>query len=121
MKTNVSRIWLPEGRYTWTKSKLQDFLHELDMRLNAANCFIDITRTAGVISLIEYFADVGRTQKVAQKSIGYTSGKITSYVHIFYNADNTEDSRVTHTITRDVNGDITNCDAVFSTTEDPKT
>jgi len=118
---DASRLWLAEGRYTWTKSHLDDWLAELDMRLNSANCFIDITRTAGLITLFEYYADIGRTIKVADKQVGYTTGKITSFTHIFYNENGSEDSRVTHTILRDVvTSDIIGCDAVFSTTENPK-
>lgn len=122
MSKDASRIWIPEGRYTWGKSWLDEFLQELDMRLNGAEAYVDFTYTSDLITLIEIHSDLARTNKVAERQIGYTSGKITSITTIFFNPGGSEDSRVTETLTRDAGNldRITACDSVFTTTESPK-
>ncbi len=119
---NASRIEVRENRTTFIEPRLSGLLKELDARLNCANVYETITRTSGLISKIEIFSDIARTKLVVERDITRTTGSdgvdyITGMVTKFYNADTTEDSRVTTTITRDSEDRITQCDNVFSTTE----
>lgn len=119
---NADRIEIRENRYTFTERRLSGLIRELDGRLNCANVFETITRTNDLISKIEIFSDIARTKKVAERTITRVTGSdgveyISAMLTIFYNSDGSEDSRVTTTITRDVDDRITACDNVFSTTE----
>ena len=119
MGVDSSRVWNNEGAYSWRSESFDELLLELDMRLFGNQCFVDITRVANLISQIDYYSDIARTDKVAQKVFTRTAGKITGVVATFYNKDTSTDSIITETITR-VNGKITACDSVFSTTENQK-
>lgn len=121
-RTDASLVQFIEGGYTFTSRDLANVMHEVDRRLNSADAYTDMTRVSELITQIDLYSDVGRTQKVLQQTVSrtlgndgilYPTGKIT----IFYNSNGSEDSRITTTITRDANNDITDCDNVFSTTE----
>ena len=118
MALDASGVWIPEGSYSFVSKRLDELLRELDMRLNGANCFMDITRVNDLITTFEFFADVGRTTKVAERQITRdVDSRITGILTIIYNADGSEDSRITSTLTRDVDGLITACDNVLTSTE----
>lgn len=119
---NADRIEIRENRYTFTERRLSGLIRELDGRLNCANVYETITRTSDLISKIEVFSDIARTKKIAERDITRVTGSdnvqyISSMLTRFYNSDGSEDSRVTTTITRDVDDRITACDNVFSTTK----
>jgi hypothetical protein len=118
---NSTRIETPEGAYSFTETRLSELLREIDSRLNCAENYDTITRTGGLISKIEIFSDLAKTIKKIQRTYTRTTGTdgvdyITGFVTIFYNANGSEDSRVTTTITRVANL-ITSCNHVFSTSE----
>ena len=122
-QTNSLRVSVQEGAYTFISDNLAHLLKEIDARLNGANCFIKITRTSNLISKIEYFHDPAKlpANLMAEADITYTDGQITGKTMIFYNSPGgPEDSRVTTTITRNSEGQITSCDNVFSTSESVK-
>lgn len=114
---DADRIWNEESAHTWRSNNFADFLNELDARIAGADCYINITRSANLISQIDYYSDAARTDRAAKKVLTRTSGKITGVTTTYYNKDGTEDSTVTSTLTRDVQGRITGCDNVFATTE----
>ena len=123
--TDAERIYVTEEKYTFRSKYLNDVLTELDKRTSHADCFTTISRTSGLISKIEYFSDIARTNKVMERQysrvIGYNGfSYVNGIVTIFYNDDASEDSRVTTTITRDSNANksvINQCDNVFTTSE----
>ena len=117
---DLKRIQAQEGAYTFTNHNTAKMFKEIDARMNGANVFTDITRTAGLISKIEYFSEIGRSNLRMELNILYAGGDMTSFTWIFYNDDATEDSRVVETTTRNIDDDITTCDSVFSTTESTK-
>lgn len=118
--TDASRVWVQEGAFTYTETALDFVLREIDTRISGANCFIDITRTAGTITKFEYFKEVGRINLMVERVVNYTAGKISGFTDTYFNADTSNDSQVIGTFTRDLNGNITACDSPFSTTEDTK-
>jgi len=111
-------VWSPEGGYTFRKEGLDAVLDELDQRTSCKDAYEVLTRTAGIITKIEVFKDVGHTQLAFERQITYTSGKITEFLDIYYNDDTSEDSRVTQTLTRNASGQVTECSSPFTTTED---
>lgn len=122
---NASRIEVQEGAYTFTSRRLAFVLQEIDARLNCAEVYETITYTSDLISKVEVFSNLARSIKVIERTFTRTTGGdgveyITGMVTIFFNADTTEDSRVTTTIIRDGDDRITSCDNVFSTTESIK-
>lgn len=119
---NTHRIEVRETRTTFTEKRLSGVLDQIDARLNCANVWETITRTGGLISKIEVFSNAAKTIKVMERDITRTTGSdgvdyITGMVTKFFNSDTTEDSRVTTTITRDADDNITECANVFTTTE----
>ena len=117
---DLKRIQAQEGAYTFTNHNTAKMFKEIDARMNGANVFTTITRALGLISKIEYFSEIGRSNLRMELNIVYTGADMTLFTWIFYNDDATEDSRVVETTTRDINGDVTACDSVFSTTESTK-
>lgn len=123
--TDATRVYVTEENYTFKSRHLDDILHELDKRTSHADCYATITRTSGLISKVEYFSDIAKTQKVKERqftrTVGYSGiSFVTSILTIYYNDDASEDSRVTTTITRDTDANksvINTCDNVFSTGE----
>ena len=123
--TDAERIYVTEEKYTFRSIHLNDILHEIDKRTSHADCFTTITRTLGLISKIEYFSDIARTQKVMERQFTRATGYsgisfVTDILTIYYNDDASEDSRVTTTLTRDTDANksvINLCDNVFSTSE----
>lgn len=123
-QTDTDRIRSLEEQNTFISAALDQMMKEVDARVTGADCYPTITRTSGLISQIDYYADIARTQLRIRRTIGRTTysgvAYITSMLTIFYNSDGTEDSRITTTINRDI-VDITrpieSCDNVFSTTE----
>lgn len=119
---NASRIEVKEQAYTFVETRLAFILKEIDSRLNCAEVYHTVTYTSDLISKVEIFSNSLRTNKVMERTFSRTTGSdgveyITGMITIFYNTDSSEDSRVTTTITRDVNDRITECDNVFSTGE----
>jgi len=112
------RIWDREGAHSFTSDDLQGIVREIDMRLNGANVYTDLTRTSGLITNISYYAEALRTTLIMQRNITYSGGLIIIIESIYYNADNSEDCRITETVVRDIDGNVTECDSVFTTTED---
>lgn len=125
MGLDASRVYFPEGAGTYTQEELDKLILEIDMRTTGANVFIDVSRTSGLISQIDYYSDVGRTTKIAERAYTRAAGIggvlfVIQVITKFFNANGSEDSRVTETFTRDADDLITACDSVFSTTEDTK-
>jgi len=112
------RIWDREGAHSFTSDDLQGIVREIDMRLNGANVYTDLTRTSGLITNISYYAEALRTTLIMQRNITYAGGLIIIIESIYYNADNSEDCRITETVVRNIDGNVTECDSVFTTTED---
>jgi hypothetical protein len=119
-RPDLKRLEAAEGAYTFISNNLAKLLLEVDARMNGREVYTTIDRTSGLIDKIEYFGEVARINKMMELQITYTAGDFTTYTWIFYNLDGSEDSRVVETATRDINGDITGCDSVFTTTEDTK-
>lgn len=122
MATNAKRIQTLEGRYTFTDKRLSGIIAEIDRRLNCAEVYETITRTSDLISKVEVYSDLARTKKLIERTFSRTSGLngvdyISGMTTIYFNSDGSEDSRVTTTITRDVNNRITSCDSIFTTSE----
>jgi hypothetical protein len=125
---DIIRLQVQEGAYTFTNTRLHKVLKEIDMRTAGADVYVDITRTSGLISLIEVYSDAARTQKVCEQQVGRSAGVggveyVTTLTNIFYNANGTEDSRTTETISRPNLGTddiIEACDSPFSTSESTK-
>lgn len=123
--TDAERVYVTEEKYTFRSIHLNDILHELDKRTSFADCFTTITRTSGLISKIEFYSDIARTNKVMERQYTRTTGYasiqfVTGIITIFYNDDSSEDSRVTTTIGRASVSEISvieTCDNVFSTSE----
>lgn len=126
MAVDSSRVYVQEGAYTARADRLDGVLLELFAHTTGQDVFTTITRTGGLISQIEYFTDAGRTTLDHKCTYTRTTGSdgvdyITGMVAIFYQSDGvTEDSRVTVTVTRNSEDQITSCDSVFSTSEDTK-
>ena len=115
------RVYHRESGDTWTKERLDEVLAEIDGRVNCANCWCTINRTAGYISSISYYSDAAKTKLVNTTTITRTTGLdgypyVTGILKIFYNTDGTEDSRITEAFTR-TSDIITSGAGVFSTTE----
>ena len=118
---DLKRIQAQEGAYTFTEHNAAKMFKEIDARLNGANVFTTILRTLSLIDTISYFSDVGRTKLTMELHIGYTVDTLPdTFTYIFFNADGSEDSRVTETATRDIALYITSCDSVFLTSESTK-
>jgi hypothetical protein len=121
--TDTSRIQTYEQENTFISPDLSGLIREIDGRVTGAGCYCAITRTSGLISKIEYYADAGLTQKRIERTFSRTTGSdnvsyITGIITIFYNDTGTEDSRVSTVITRDPTTNyITSCANTFSTTE----
>ena len=118
MSTDASRVWNLEGKHTFRTNHLDDILLELDGRTSCCDAYEVITRTGLLITKIEVFSDAGHTKLSMERQISYTAGKITQFLDIYYNLDASEDSRVTQTLTRNAQGQVTECSSPFSTTED---
>lgn len=129
-RSDFKRIQQKEGANTFIEKDGARFIQEIDARLNDADCYMVITRTGSpaLISRIEYFADLAKTELRIRKDYTRSAGvggvlKITGVVVTYYNKDGSVDSTVTKTVTRPnlgTNDDITVCDSPFSTTEDDK-
>ncbi len=122
---DASRIYVQEGAYTARRDRLDFVLLELFSAVTGQDVFPTITRTAGLITKIEYFTDATRTKLDHECDLTYIVGgdgvsRVSTMVTIYLNFDLTEDSRVTVTITRDGDDLITQCNSVFSTSEDTK-
>ena len=124
--TDASRVWVQEGAFTFTETSLDYVLMQIDARMTCKNLFEDFTRNGnGDVITLEVYSDIGRTNLVMQRDYTYVTGSDnieypSTITTIFYNANGSEDSRVTTTITRDGDDQITACDNVFSTSEDTK-
>ena len=121
-QVSIDRVANPEERYTFISKSLDGALKEIDGRISAADCWASITRTSGLISKIEYFADAAKTQLRIEQTFAKATGSdqveyTTGILTIFYNADTSEDSRITTVIVRDGDNNITSCENVFSTAE----
>ena len=116
----AERIWTTEGKYTFRSTNLAEILAEIDARTSCRDSYEVVTRNASnLITKIEVFSDPAKTQLSMRRDFGYDANdRIVSFTDIYFNEDSSEDSRVTQTLTRDANGRITECAAVFSTTED---
>lgn len=123
---HATRIVVQEGAYTFLSNRLDKLLLEIDARLNCNEVYEDISYDIDdLIEKIEVFSDLARTKKVVERTFTrFTGGNgveyISSITTIFYNKDTSEDSRVTTTITRNGDDQITSCDNVFSTSESQK-
>ena len=120
--TDTGRIQTYEQENTFISPSLDGLIKEIDARLIGANCFITINRTDDLISSIDYFADIAKTQKRIEQTFSRITGSdgvkyITQVLTIFYNEDTTEDSRVATILTRDSDNRITDCSSSFSSSE----
>jgi len=118
---DATRVQTNEENNSTVSSDLASTLTELDSRITSKDVYPVITRSSGLISLIEYYSDIAHTQKLYQRSFSRTVGSdlisyITGIITTFYNDDGSTDSVITTTISR-VSDRITSCDNVFSTTE----
>ena len=116
-KESSNRIWDKEESHTFVSGDLRGTIREIDARVNGSNMFTDITRTLGLITLIEYYSEVARTNLKLKRAITYAGGRSMWRCSTYYNDDTTEDSVVTETVVRDVDGNIVSCDSVLTTTE----
>jgi len=116
-QTNPERVSVKEALTSLRSSNLKGALKELLQRVSYEDLHISVTRSSGVITLVEFFADVGRTKKLFERS--YSRGafnRITGITTIFFNELGSEDSRVTTTVSRTDHVFDSN-DNVFSITE----
>lgn len=122
-QTNANRIQIDESIYTFTDITLANVLLEIDRRLTGRDINKVYTRTAGLISKIEYF--IG-PKKIVERTFSRVTGvggieRVSGIVTTFYNSDNSVDSIVTTTISRETplstNDKIISCDHVFTTGE----
>ena len=118
---NARRLGLREGGYTLISTDLAAALKEVDGRLSGANLWMTVTRSAGLISKVEYFSDAARTKRVIERVVARTAGgggvmRVTGIVTKFFNDDGSEDSRVTDTVARSSDLIVTD-DGPFSTGE----
>lgn len=123
-QTNVNRIQVDESLYTFTESSLSDVLLEIDRRLTGRDINKVYTRTSNLISKIEYFIGA---HKIVERDFTRVSGvggiqRVSSIVTTFYNQNDSVDSIVTTTITREsplsTNDKIVSCNHVYSTSEE---
>lgn len=119
-QTDATRIYVQEGAYSFPSTVLAYVLQDLDRFINSTNTWVTITRTSNLISKVEYFSDAAKTKKVFEHQYGRISNRITSVLAIYYNANGSEDSRVTHTFTRDGSNRIDTSSNPYSTSEDTK-
>lgn len=118
---NARRLGLREGGYTLVSADLAAALKEVDGRTSGADLWMTVTRSAGLITKVEYFSDAARTTLVIERTVTRTVGgggvpRITGIVTKFFNADGSEDSRVTDTVARSSDLIVTD-DGPFSTGE----
>ncbi|MCP4077652.1 MAG: DUF2190 family protein [Gammaproteobacteria bacterium] len=114
---NSSQVVNPEQPTTYISERLNVILDNLDSRTSNREYYEVITRTAGLISKIEYFSDAAKTVKAKERNFTYTSEKISSITDIYFNLNGTEDSRVTQSFTRDTSNLITEISSPFTTSE----
>lgn len=119
-QTDSTRIYVQEGAYTFPSVILAYVLQDVDRFVNSPNTWVTITRTSNYISKVEYFSDAAKTLKIFEHQYGRTSNRITSITAIYYNVNGSEDSRVTHTLTRNGSQQITDSANPFSTSESEK-
>lgn len=125
MATDASRVFVQEGAYTARRKTLDFVLLELFAHTTGQDVFPTITRTAGLITKIEFFTSAARTKLDHECNLTYVVGgdavsRVATMTTIYFNFDLSEDSRVTVSITRNGDDLITQCDSVFSTGEDTK-
>jgi hypothetical protein len=118
---DTNRIENLEEETTLINFRLNDAIKELDARITGADCYIDITRSSDIITQIDYYSDIARTQLRMRRTFSRTTGAdnvdyITGIITTFYNSDGSTDSTVTSTILR-TDDKITGCDNVFNTSE----
>lgn len=116
------RIRVGEESSSFTEANLAALILEIDSRTLGANKFVTINRTNGLISSIDYYKDIARTQLKMTHVISRTTGLdnveyITGVISTIYNDDFSVDSTITKTLIRDIDNKITACNSVFSTTE----
>lgn len=117
-QTDASRVQIQEGAYTFTNTVLSKAMLEIDRFINHGNTWVTITRTANYISKCEYFSDALKTKKIYERNYSRTGNRITVMTSIYFNANGSEDGRVTQTIGR--NGATTQIETSsnpYSTTE----
>jgi len=123
---DLKRIEAKEGAYTFVSPNMSKLMLEIDARLNGANVYATFTYTTGLITKIEHFRDLAKTSLAIECQLTYVVGidgisRIDTMTNIYYELDGvTEDSRVTVTLTRNGNDQITVCDSPFTTTESIK-
>jgi len=120
--TDTGRIQTYEEENTFISPSLDGLIKEIDARLVGSNCFITINRTDDLISSIEYYSDIAKTEKKIEQTFTRAVGNdgvkyITSILTTFYNLDTSVDSQITTTLTRDSDNRITSCASSFSSTE----
>jgi len=118
------RIRISEEDSSFTEANLASLIREIDARTLGADSFVDIHRTSGLISSIDFYRDIARLHLRMTTQFSRTTGLdnveyITGIVMTIYNDDGSIDSTITRAITRDIDNKITSCDSVFSTTEAP--
>lgn len=119
---DATRVQTNEENNSTVSSDLASTLTELDSRITSKDVYPVITRSSGLISLIEYYSDIAHTKKLYQRSFSRSAGSdlvqyITGIVTTFYNEDGSVDSTITTSISRNGEDSITSCDNIFSTTE----
>lgn len=120
-QANSKRIGVREGGTSFVSPDLGTLIKELDGRLVGADLFMTITRSSGLISKVEYFAEAARTTLLIERTISRTAGTggvlyVTGVLTKFFNLNATEDSRVTDAFPRTSDKIVTN-EGPLATTE----
>lgn len=122
---NADTIQVDEGKHSFTGKQVDSVLKNIDERVNSANVWHTATRSAGLLTKIEYFLDAGKTQKFLERQYGRLTGVsgirfVSSITTIIYNSNGSEDSRVVQTYSRETNLNknvLVNSNSVFTTSE----
>lgn len=120
-QANSKRIGVREGGTTFVSPDLGTLIKELDGRLVGADLYMTITRSSGLISKVEYFAEAARTTLLIERTISRTAGTggvmyVTGVLTKFFNLNTVEDSRVTDAFPRTSDKIVTN-EGPLATTE----
>ena len=118
------RIQTSEQSTSMVSSDLSETLKEIDQREMGADIWSTISYSSGLVSEINFYSDASKTKRIIKRVFNRTVGSdfisyLSSMITTYYNIDNSVDSVITTTLTRDANDKITGCASSFSTTETP--
>ena len=118
------RIQTSEQSTSMVSSDLSETLKEIDQREMGADIWSTISYSSGLVSEINFYSDAAKTKRIIKRVFNRTVGSdfisyLSSMITTYYNIDNSVDSVITTTLTRDANDKITGCASSFSTTEPP--